>query len=80
MNNQFNRAAQISRDLMRTGVTPVLQPIDLNGMVSNFKDAYNDAAKNRLLQQKLQYLQNGGWTDPDDITRQAQAGALRSMY
>lgn len=80
MNNQFNRAAQISRDLMRTGVTPVLQPIDLNGMVNSFSSAYNDAAKNRLLQQKLQYLQNGGWTDPDDITRQAQAGALRSSY
>lgn len=80
MNNQFNRAAQISRDLMRTGVTPVLQPIDLNGMVNSFSSAYNDAEKNRLLRQKLQYLQNGGWADPDDITRQAQAGALRSMY
>lgn len=80
MSNRFNRAAEISRDLMRTGVTPVLQPIDLNGMVNSFRTAYNDAQRNNLRQQRLQYLQNGGWADPDDLARQAQAGALRSMY
>lgn len=80
MSNRFNRAAEISRDLMRTGVTPVLQPIDLNGMVNSFRTAYNDAQRNNLRQQRLQYLQNGGLTDPDDIARQAQAGALRSLY
>lgn len=45
MSNRFNRAAEISRDLMRTGLTPVLQPIDLNGMVNSFRTAYNDAAE-----------------------------------
>ena len=80
MSNRFNRAAEFSRDLMRTGVTPVLQPIDLNGMVNSFRTAYNDAQRNNLRQQRLQYLQNGGWADPDDLTRQAQAGAVRSMY